>query len=275
MATPVVSGLALLVRQYFMEGRYPRGVKTSVDRFVPSGALVKAIIINSAVRMQQWGSAAQTIILGPPPDNYQGFGKPQLSRVLRLGVGTDQPGLSVADSRPLSEGSVHSYKFTVRDNYTVPPFNIAHAFEVTLTWRDPPVAVDAARIVLHDLDLVASLDLSGMPVQKKFPNNRVSPDDINIVEKIRIQDLIPGDVITVNVTGTSITTTPTQTYALVASGPLVSGAWYCQDPRSDRTDMAWRTEFCLVPCETFSKSPLCCETRGGRPGSVYGGVEEE
>ncbi len=37
MATPVVAGLATLVRQYFMEGWYPTGLKTAANAFNPSG----------------------------------------------------------------------------------------------------------------------------------------------------------------------------------------------------------------------------------------------
>jgi len=116
-------------------------------------------------------------------------------------------------------------------------------------------------VVLHDLDLVANLDSAGLPVRKLYPNNRAAPNNVNIIEKIRIARPSPGDVITVNVTGKSITTTAFQEYALVASGPLIAAAWYCQDPRVNRTDLTWRTEYCRLPCAgKHSKTPLCCAT---------------
>ncbi|MBD3336314.1 MAG: S8 family serine peptidase, partial [Candidatus Eisenbacteria bacterium] len=48
MATPAVSGCAMLVRQYYREGWYPSGSPVSGDGFVPSAALVKATAVNAA-----------------------------------------------------------------------------------------------------------------------------------------------------------------------------------------------------------------------------------
>ena len=42
------SGHATLVRQYFTEGFYPSGRARVADRFNPSGALLKAMMIASA-----------------------------------------------------------------------------------------------------------------------------------------------------------------------------------------------------------------------------------
>jgi len=97
------------------------------------------------------------------------------------------------------------------------------------------------------------------------------PDKLNVLEKIRFPNPTPGDVITVNVTGTSITMTDTQAYSLVASGPFVSAAWYSQDNRGDGPwDTTWRTEYCTLPCTgTFKKRPLCCETLGGGRGNSF------
>ena len=43
MATPLVAGSAVLVRQYFEEGFYPSGAATAADVVSPSGPLVKVI----------------------------------------------------------------------------------------------------------------------------------------------------------------------------------------------------------------------------------------
>lgn len=269
MSCPLVAGLALLVRQYFMEGWYPTGVKTTANRFVPSGALVKAMLINSAVRVQRYTNNSVVLMLGPPPDMYQGFGQVMMSRVLRLGTGSTQPDLFVVTSRPTATGNVHTYKFTVRSNY-VPPTGsnaVRDAFEVTLTWTDPDGLASAAKNVLHDLDLVASLD--SVPATPRFPNNLAGPDTLNNVEKIRIEAPSPGDVITISITGTSIVVTPTQTYALVASGPFVAAAWFCQDPRIDRVNLQWRTEYCPLPCTgVFLKNPRCCATLANSVGGT-------
>ena len=51
MATPVISGVTALVRQYFVQGYYPDGEKNPSRGFTPMGALLKAVLVNSAQRM--------------------------------------------------------------------------------------------------------------------------------------------------------------------------------------------------------------------------------
>ena len=51
MATPIAAGLATLVRQYFMDGYYPDGVKNPDSAFVPMGALIKAVMVNSGRKL--------------------------------------------------------------------------------------------------------------------------------------------------------------------------------------------------------------------------------
>jgi len=52
MATPMVGGMALLLREYFEEGFYPTGRRNQVsDGFEPMGALVKGLLVNSGQYM--------------------------------------------------------------------------------------------------------------------------------------------------------------------------------------------------------------------------------
>jgi hypothetical protein len=46
MAAPVVAGGAALTRQYYLDGFYPSGRASKQDAFTPSGALIKATLIN-------------------------------------------------------------------------------------------------------------------------------------------------------------------------------------------------------------------------------------
>ncbi len=45
MATPMVAGGLLLIRQYFTEGWYPSGAPNSSCSYVPSGPLMKAVLL--------------------------------------------------------------------------------------------------------------------------------------------------------------------------------------------------------------------------------------
>lgn len=48
MATPIVAGTLLLVRQYFVEGWYPSGAKRAANAVVPSGSLMKAVLLGES-----------------------------------------------------------------------------------------------------------------------------------------------------------------------------------------------------------------------------------
>lgn len=48
MATPITAGHTALVSQYFKQGYYPTGTANAANAFVPSGALIKAVLIGGA-----------------------------------------------------------------------------------------------------------------------------------------------------------------------------------------------------------------------------------
>ena len=51
MACPAAAGAGVLVRQYFMDGFYPTGAANPSDSRTPSGALIKAVLVNSSTDM--------------------------------------------------------------------------------------------------------------------------------------------------------------------------------------------------------------------------------
>lgn len=84
MATPLVAGAALLVRDYFVRGFYSTGQAVANNRFDPSSSLVKAVLINGAVEVagvrSDWNSE------GKFPNNAGSPATPELSR-----CGTTRP----------------------------------------------------------------------------------------------------------------------------------------------------------------------------------------
>lgn len=48
MATPIVAGSLLLIRQYFVEGWYPSGAPNSTLSYTPSGPLMKAVLLGGS-----------------------------------------------------------------------------------------------------------------------------------------------------------------------------------------------------------------------------------
>eukprot|EP00624_Nannochloropsis_granulata_P000737 evm.model.NODE_12910_length_10155_cov_26.200590.2 len=196
MSTPIAAGSATLVRQYFMEGFYPRGVRTATDAFVPTGALVKAMLINSAVPMKAVRFANNSLLqLGLPPDVYQGHGRIKLNEVLRvqsLGSQTTS-NLFVVNNATIKEAEKHVYKLSV-------PSDSASPIKVTLVWIEPPTTASSASIVLHDLDLMIYSQL-----EKKafYPNGLSNKDAVNTVEKVVLYTPTAGDTLTVTVTVTT------------------------------------------------------------------------
>ena len=136
MASPGAAGLAALARQYFTDGFHPSGTATPADAFTPTGALVRAVLANSAADMT-----------GEPaiPTRCQGWGRIQLDNALAFPG--DPETLHVFDDPGFSTGSQvsRSYQFDVASG-SVP-------LKITLAWTDYPSTPAASPHLNNDLDL--------------------------------------------------------------------------------------------------------------------------
>jgi subtilisin family serine protease len=160
MATPHVTGLAVLVRQYFADGRY------GLAPFHPSAALLKATLINSASPLIYAARHAIAPVFFPAPVSASlmyasgGFGVPSLARGLQfpsLGPATSAsralpsllvPGLVVASAAPgalsagkdpvLAHGQAHTYCIDVSPPAAGLPSGAGLPLSITLVWTDPP-----------------------------------------------------------------------------------------------------------------------------------------
>lgn len=141
-ATPVVAGSAALVRQYFVEGRYPTGNR-SAHVLKPSGALLKAVLLNATAKTD---SAADY----PDSTFTEGWGNLQLNRALypndhrrKLWV------RDVWNANGLDTGDVRSFRINVAAS-DIP-------LKATLVWTDPPPMSNSfSQPVVNDLDLELS-----------------------------------------------------------------------------------------------------------------------
>lgn len=263
MSCPNAAGMGTIIRQYYLDGFYPTGIRTPANAMTnPSGALIKATLINSAVGVTSYqnsrtsNTASDGFPIGPPPDIYQGWGRIQLSRTLRLN-NAEYPILYVQDYVSMTEGQTRTYKFTIPSLSKV-----MSEFEVTITWYDPPTSIASGGRVVNNIDMTATLDSD--PKRKLiYPNGLIGPDNVNNVEKIRLANPMLNDVITIKLTGTTIAVTSSQNLAMVVNGVYVPAAWYCQDPRSIRPDALYRTENCRRACQAFKRNPICCQANAG------------
>ena len=127
MACPAIAGSAALVRQYYMEGFHPSGAATPADAFTPTGALLRATLLNGTVDM--------TGIDGYP-SNEEGWGRLLLENVLHFAG--DGRGLLAWDVR-------HSDGLLTSDSLDF-DFEVAGTapLKVTLAFTDAPAAENAA-----------------------------------------------------------------------------------------------------------------------------------
>jgi hypothetical protein len=139
-ATPHAAAAAALVRQYFREGWYPTGEPVLDHKRTPSGALLKAVLINSTRNM--------TGVSGYP-SNDEGWGIVLLGSVLTFRGSTRV--MTVWESRNatgLLTGDVRVHHIDV--------VNGAQPLKVTLVWTEPPGVPGAATPVVNNLDLQVS-----------------------------------------------------------------------------------------------------------------------
>jgi hypothetical protein len=196
MSAPFVSGAALLVREYL--GKYKNYPN-------PTAALVKALLINTATDLYpgQYGEGSDTQEIDSPRPNFQeGWGRVNLLAALKpappkvLEFRDETVGLKTGERR--------EYEFTVTD----PSVPVA----VTLVWTDYPSALQAAKHLVNDLDLIV-VD----PAGKQIHGNG-KPDRLNNVEGVDILQPQKGTYRIV-VEGANVPQGP-QPYALVISGAL-------------------------------------------------------
>ena len=87
MSTAVIASAALKIQEYFLQGYYPTGQPTENPMF-PSNRLVKAMLMQSgdfmAVVNLNSRQHFEDLIDMPIPNNYFGYGRVQLDRVLKV-----------------------------------------------------------------------------------------------------------------------------------------------------------------------------------------------
>jgi hypothetical protein len=215
MAQPVVSGAALLIRQYFEEAFYPCGYKGCGQSLSPSGSLVKAVLMNGATFKKVVAHASYGYIKTDQPlspyDNTQGFGAANLLLSLPLRNNNDF-GMFVTDKTLLRLGQYHSFELKMDLH------DCKSDLSVTLAWTDPPATIGCTSCLVNDLDLVVE-DVGTFA--KHYPNGKQTPDRINNVERVRIDSaqLASGQKFRVRVTASHIGPRyDFQQYSLVATG---------------------------------------------------------
>ena len=227
MAAPTVTGNAVLMRQFFADGFYPRGEKNGADAYNPSGMAMKAILLNGT----NVNASAPAPDVGWP-NAGTGHGRAWLdgnlwfkgtmaggddSRRLRLFERTNGAGLKTGQS----------------NEYTIA--NVAPGIELraTLTWFDADAAPGAAATLINNLDLEVvgpgGQVYKGNVLSGGVSETGGSADAKDTVEQVRFTTPVAGSytfrVKATSVPGNGAEGTDRQGYALA-----VSGAFGLPDP---------------------------------------------
>jgi hypothetical protein len=208
MASPGAAGVTALIRQYYTDGWYPTGSKNSANGFIPSAALMRATLVNSAVNM-----TGTTAI----PANCQGWGRVLLENALFFTGQTRK--LWVKDNAPAfptgSTSSDQTFTFTV---------TAGEALKVTLVWTDFPSTPAANPNINNDLDLIVA-GPSGTFLGNVFSGGASATggtaDRRNTLEQVLVAAPAAGTY-TVTVRSFNIPNGP-QPFALVLTGNAVEG----------------------------------------------------
>lgn len=245
MATPTIAGNAVLLREYFADGFYPRGTPVSgipsdlvfadgfdgvspftpsvgLDALNPTGPLMKAVLLNGTVLT----TSPNTF-----PSTGTGWGRPWLDSNLwfkdTMPNGDDSRRLRVferTNAAGLETGDVNEY--------TIANIAAGVEFRATLAWFDPDAAAGAASTLVNNLDLEV-VGPGGTYLGNHFTANVSSTggsaDAKNTVEQVRFTAPIAGSYI-IRVKATSVPGNGRAGSDRQGYGLAVSAAFALPDP---------------------------------------------
>ena len=219
MATPVCAGTSALVRQYFRQGHF------GGTGFVPSGALIKAVLMQSGTPMTYLKDIGGTLTRIPMsdvkiPNTRIGYGMVDLSTVLTFADSPASLKSHFYNSVLITQGQNLARCFALAGG-TSP-----RSVKVTLVWTDPAGTAFGDAALVHDLDLVI-VDPGG---KFYYGNNFTTTtesflehpyiDVVNNNEQITIKNAAAGTY-TVRVRATDVAAAAGQKYSLVVTGANV------------------------------------------------------
>ncbi len=238
-SSPTAAGMALLVRQYFTDGYYPGGERNADDAFIPSSALIRAVMLNSsrALAGDVLGfNGGGTEVIGdidPPPSTHQGWGVITLNDALYL-KGDHRDLEVLAD---IANGTADAITQNDNQTYTL-KVRSGDELKISLVWIDPPGSAGSGKALVNDLDLVVEAPNGDVYFGNRRFNygqsspvlDNTEPDRLNSHEQVILGDPDSGDY-TLHVIGASVPGTGSvnaadsqqQGYALIATGDLGQG----------------------------------------------------
>lgn len=259
MASPSLAGIVAILRQYITEGYYPTGKKNSSNAFLPSGSLLKALVINGAIELtghkisvynRTWEPDIVCSVQGPlplekRPSFQQGYGRFKMNEVLYLDqnktaesflfIPSIDTSVKTSDfnDRSLAANENHTFAFCL--------FPGTREARINLVWTDPPSDLNSQFNLINDLDLKVSFQgqiilgntqsdvLNQSAAWLLYYYNvtiEQTRDQINNVEAVYLDSKSISTKTDVKITVSAITIGfgASQTYSLVVSGNFAQGS---------------------------------------------------
>ena len=270
MSAPVLTGLVTLVRQYFFDGYGPgnfglaakapggggfaAGTADVSRRHNPSAALVRAAVINGAVRMRGWytgDDGGNRSVDGQWPSSGQGWGRVNLDNALYFANDPvnnwytdvyrgDTTATGTACTAAGGLAAADCTAFPVSNSSAMRQFHIhvepGKPLDVSLAWTDAPGSLPAgadplvnnlnltvlgpggAQYIGNNMNTRSPANVGLTNAQAETPNQAFAPDERNTAERIRVANPPAGDY-TIQVIAPAIVT-GNQGFALAASGNI-------------------------------------------------------
>jgi hypothetical protein len=220
MASPAAAGNAVLIQEYFTNGHYPSGIKNEADKFIPSGALIKAVLIHSGKKISKRVFPNNTYAnLNNYPSTTQGYGRVTIGNVLNFGKSESKYlSLFVRGSASKSEkyyvylngtGDKDHYDFETSGK------TVQSDIRITVTFTDVLSAFNAATAGVHSLSMTA-LNLNTSTSYSSLVAGSTQKNNVAMIEIIN-----PPPNSTFRVTVRADLVTGIQPYAIVISGSIV------------------------------------------------------
>ncbi|KAG2777715.1 hypothetical protein PC129_g8356 [Phytophthora cactorum] len=204
-ATPVITGVAVLLYEWLRDGWWKNGTKNTAYamKTVPA-SLLKALIIHSGDTLQQrmatlpasgvvsCSSLASDATDVKFPDVYQGYGKPNLTNIVDFTAVSGNSSGNSSDGLPslyfLPNSTENSEPSVAHNGEMVISFTVARDVDLraTLVWTDPPGSTQATSQLQHDLDLIVRVRNGTHTFNPLTADSSTGRDSKNNVEMVQV-----------------------------------------------------------------------------------------
>lgn len=240
-ATPMVSGSAALILQYFESGRW--NLKSNINSSVVlDGPTIRALLINSCVHPH--GSKT--------PDVLFGHGAIDLSTVLPF---DDQFGLQITDQKVKPTIGQNGHKVS-----SIKVTSNKKKLQITLSYLDNILSAESPILLVHDLDLVVV-----SPTGKVFKGDHIETGDsqhLSTNEKVIVNEdeielgeyeihVYSGNFIDADIE------TSTQDFSVVATGSFDNGYLTFSEAENCGCDKCSKENPLHCKCDENSIGPIC------------------